>query len=122
MQILVRTLLLLIATFAATAAGSTAQAHAFLDHASPLVGSTVQTPPHEVVLTFTQNLEPTFSTVEVIDGNGGRVDQGKASVSGNTMRIGLKTVGAGSYKVNWHAVSADTHSSQGSFSFRVGGP
>jgi copper resistance protein C len=117
-----RTVLVLVSLFAAAAAGSTARAHAFLDHASPLVGSTVQTAPHEVVLTFTQNLEPAFSTVEVTDANGGHVDQGKASVSGNTMRIGLKTIGAGSYKVNWHALSVDTHSTQGSFSFHVGGP
>jgi copper resistance protein C len=121
MQTLTRIFLTLISLLAVTAAGSTAQAHAFLDHASPLVGSTVQSAPHEVVLTFTQNLEPAFSTVEVTDGSGGRVDQGKASVSGNTMRIGLKSISAGSYKVNWHALSVDTHSTQGSFSFTVGG-
>lgn len=101
---------------------SAARAHAFLDHASPLVGSTVASAPHEVVLTFTQNLEPAFSTVEVTDGNGARVDQGKASVSGNTMHIGLKAVGPGSYKVNWHALSVDTHTTQGAFTFRVGNP
>jgi methionine-rich copper-binding protein CopC len=101
---------------------SAARAHAFLDHASPLVGSTVASAPHEVVLTFTQNLEPAFSTVEVTDGTGARVDQGKASVSGNTMRIGLKAGGPGSYKVNWHALSVDTHTTQGAFSFRVGNP
>jgi copper resistance protein C len=116
-----RTLLVLLCLLAA-AASSGVQAHAFLDHASPLVGSTVQTAPHEVVLTFTQNLEPSFSTVEVTDANGGRVDQGKASVSGNTMRIALKSIGAGSYKVNWHALSVDTHTTQGSFSFHVGSP
>jgi methionine-rich copper-binding protein CopC len=121
MQTFMRALLVFTSLFTAAAAGSTAQAHAFLDHASPLVGSTVQTAPHEVVLTFTQNLEPAFSTVEVTGANG-RVDQGKASVSGNTMRIGLKTIGAGSYKVNWHALSVDTHSTQGSFTFHVGGP
>jgi copper resistance protein C len=121
MQTPMRILLVLISLFGAAAVGSTAQAHAFLDHASPLVGSTVQTAPHEVVLTFTQNLEPAFSTVEVI-GTSGRVDQGKASVSGNTMRIGLKTIGAGSYKVNWRALSVDTHTTQGSFSFHVGSP
>ena len=42
-----------------------ARAHAFLDHSSPLVGSTVATAPHEVVMTFTQNLEPAFSTAQV---------------------------------------------------------
>jgi methionine-rich copper-binding protein CopC len=98
-----------------------AQAHAFLDHASPLVGSTVDAAPHEVALTFTQSLEPAFSSVTVTDANGAEVSQGKASVSGNTMRVGLKAVGSGSYKVRWHAVSTDTHSTEGSFTFHVGG-
>jgi methionine-rich copper-binding protein CopC len=35
-----------------------AHAHAFLDHASPLVGSTVSTGPREVAFWFTQKLEP----------------------------------------------------------------
>jgi methionine-rich copper-binding protein CopC len=99
-----------------------AQAHAFLDHASPLVGSTVRSAPREVTLSFTQNLEPAFSSVEVTDAGGGRVDQGKAEISGNTMRIGLKTLAPGSYKVRWHALSVDTHKTEGSFSFHVGGP
>ncbi len=116
-----RTFLLLLCLFT-TAASAGAEAHAFLDHASPLVGSTVQSAPHEVVLTFTQNLEPAFSTVQVTDAKGARVDQGKASVSGNTMRVGIKAIAAGSYKVNWHALSVDTHTTQGSFSFHVGSP
>jgi methionine-rich copper-binding protein CopC len=98
-----------------------AQAHAFLDHANPLVGSTVATAPHEVALTFTQSLEAAFSTVTVTDANGAQVSDGKAQVSGNTMRVGLKTIGPGSYKVNWHALSVDTHTTQGSFTFHVGG-
>jgi copper resistance protein C len=51
----------LLATFGSIAA----HAHAFLDHASPLVGSTVASAPHEVSLTFTQNLEAAFSNVAV---------------------------------------------------------
>jgi copper resistance protein C len=98
-----------------------AQAHAFLDHASPLVGSTVAPAPHEVTLSFTQNLEPAFSSVQVTDSKGGRVDQGKASVSGNTMSVGLKALSPGEYKVHWHALSVDTHTTEGSFSFHVGG-
>ena len=98
-----------------------AQAHAFLDHASPLVGSTVPAAPHEVVLTFTQNLEAAFSTAQVSDASGARVDQGKTQVSGSTMTIGLKSIGPGSYKVHWHALSVDTHSTEGTFAFTVGG-
>src|ERR1700675_650943 len=90
-----------------------ARAHAFLDHASPLVGSTVPAAPHEVVMTFTQNLEPAFTTAQVTDSSGARVDQGKAQVSGNTMTVGLKSLGPGSYKVHWHALSIDTHTTEG---------
>jgi hypothetical protein len=115
-KFLLLALLLLIAL-----APIAAQAHAFLDHASPLVGSTVPAAPHEVVLTFTQNLEPAFSTAQVTDSGGARVDQGKAQVSGNTMTVGLKSLGPGSYKVRWHALSVDTHTTEGAFTFTVGG-
>jgi methionine-rich copper-binding protein CopC len=98
-----------------------ADAHAFLDHASPLVGSTVSSAPREVALTFTQNLEAVFSSVQVTDANGARVDQGKAVVSGNTMRVGLKSISQGTYRVRWQALSVDTHTTQGSFTFSVGG-
>ena len=108
--------LLLVAVGTATAWG-----HAFLDHASPLVGGTVPASPREVTLWFTESLEPAFSSLEVSDSKGVRVDQGKAAVSGNTMRVGVKTLAPGSYKVRWHALSVDTHRSEGSFSFQVGG-
>jgi hypothetical protein len=111
-------LFLSLATLALAPSG--AEAHAFLDHASPLVGSTVPTAPHELSLSFTQNLEPSFSTVEVTGPSGDRVDQGKPQVSGNTMRVGLKASGPGAYHVHWHALSVDTHTTQGSFTFHVG--
>jgi copper resistance protein C len=101
-------------------ASSEAYAHAFLDHAEPRVGSTVQTAPRELSLSFTQDLEPAFSGAEVHDASGARVDQGKARISGSTMHLGLKALGPGTYKVNWHALSVDTHTTQRSFSFRVG--
>jgi copper resistance protein C len=117
MRILIAIVLLVL-----MAAGNmAARAHAFLDHASPLVGSTVQSPPREVSLTFTQNIEPAFSTVSVFDANGARVDQGKPQIGANTMRVGLKSLAPGSYKVRWHVISVDTHSTQGTFSFTVSG-
>jgi methionine-rich copper-binding protein CopC len=116
-----RKLLILLPLLLIPLASTAAQAHAFLDHASPLVGSTVPAAPHEVVLTFTQNLEAAFSTAQVTDSSGARVDQGKAQVSGNTMTVGLKSLGPGSYKVHWHVLSVDTHSTEGTFTFHVGG-
>ncbi|HUH94704.1 MAG TPA: CopD family protein [Casimicrobiaceae bacterium] len=47
-----------------------ASAHAFLDHASPRVGSTVHGSPPDVRLWFTQELEPAFSTLSVQDAGG----------------------------------------------------
>src|ERR1700685_3906121 len=108
-----RKFLTLIALLLIALAPVAAQAHAFLDHASPLVGSTVPAAPHELTLWFTQNLEAAFSTVEVFDSNGGRVDQGKRSISGNTMHVGLKALVAGTYRVRWHVLSVDTHTTQG---------
>jgi copper resistance protein C len=113
--------ILLTSLLLATFSNGAAQAHAFLDHASPLVGSTVASAPREVSLTFTQNLEAAFSSVQVTDANGARVDAGKAQISGNTMRVGLKSLAAGSYRVRWQALSVDTHKTEGSFTFSVGG-
>src|SRR5215475_1171596 len=107
-----------IVLFAALAPGG-AFAHAFLDHASPRVGSTVAAAPQEVTLWFTQKLEPAFSSVEVTGPNGSSA-AGKAQVSGNTMRVGIKAAGAGTYHVHWQALSVDTHKTQGSFTFTVG--
>lgn len=117
-----RTLVIIVSLLLAALGTAGARAHAFLDHASPLVGSTVPTAPHEVTLWFTQNLEAAFSTVEVLDANGGRVDQGKPSISGNTMRVGLKALSTGTYRVRWHVLSVDTHTTQGSFTFHIGSP
>ena len=113
--------ILLISLLLAALSNAAAHAHAFLDHASPLVGSTVASAPREVSLTFTQNLEAAFSSVQVTGPNGARVDAGKPQISGNTMRVGLKAAGPGTYHVHWHALSVDTHTTQGSFTFHVGG-
>ena len=114
-----------ILTFATSALlaimlGTAAEAHAFLDHAEPRVGSTVPTAPRALSLSFTQKLEPAFSSVEVSDGNGARVDLGKPSVSASVMRIRLKQLSAGTYRVRWHVLSVDTHTTEGSFTFQVG--
>jgi copper resistance protein C len=115
------TLLTIVALLAMAFGAPVARAHAFLDHAAPLVGSTVSAAPHEVSLSFTQNLEPAFSSVTVTDASGAQVSQGKAQISGDTMRVGLKALGPGSYRVRWHALSVDAHTTEGSFTFHVGG-
>lgn len=96
-----------------------AHAHAFLDHAEPRVGSTAQAAPKEVTLFFSQNIEAAFSSIEVSDANGARVDQGKPKISASTMRIGVKPLSAGTYRVRWKVLSVDTHTTEGNFGFTV---
>jgi copper resistance protein C len=99
-----------------------ARAHAFLDHAEPKVGSTVTNSPAEVKIWFTQNLEPAFSMLEVEDAQGKEVDKKDAQLDDkdkSLFLVSLPPLPAGTYMVIWHAVSVDTHKTQGRFEFTV---
>jgi copper resistance protein C len=99
-----------------------AEAHAKLKEASPPAESTVMAAPGEVIITFTEALEPKFSKIEVQDSKGQRADQGAAqAVPGEPTRlaIALKPLTAGVYRVIWRVVSVDTHRSEGSYQFTV---
>lgn len=98
-------------------------AHAFLDHAEPKVGSTVPSPPAAVTLTFTEDIEPAFSKIEVVDGHGtglaiGTLEHPEAP----TLRVSLPALPSGKYQVRWKVVSEDTHETQGTFEFSVEAP
>jgi methionine-rich copper-binding protein CopC len=97
-----------------------ASAHTFLDRAEPRVGNTVATAPSEVTLWFTQKLEAAFSTVTVTNAAGQRIDTGKTRVSGSQMSVSLRAGGTGTYHVTWRVLSVDTHTTDGSFTFKVG--
>jgi len=102
--------------------GGVAGAHAFLDEATPRVGSTVGGAPREILLRFTQEIEPAFSGATVTDASGQRVDADVPAISGNVMRVPLRPIGAGNYRVTWRVLSVDTHTSEGAFSFTVDKP
>jgi methionine-rich copper-binding protein CopC len=97
-----------------------ASAHAMLDHAEPRVGNKVAAAPRQVTLWFTQKLEPAFSALTVTNAAGQRVDTGKTRVSGSQMSVSLRPGGTGTYHVNWHVLSVDTHTTEGNFTFQVG--
>ena len=99
-----------------------ARAHAFLDHASPAVGSTVHGSPAQVQLFYTQDLEPAFSTVQVVDANGKQVDKGNKAVDPTNhaeLEVSLNTLPPGEYNVIWRVLSVDTHTTEGKFTFTV---
>jgi len=96
--------------------------HAFLERAEPRVGSTVRTAPSQVRVWFTENLEPAFSTLEVWNQDGKRVDGGTAAVSPASptmLQVPIKALGPGTYRVKWRVLSVDTHVTEGAFTFRV---
>jgi methionine-rich copper-binding protein CopC len=72
-----------------------------------------------VAIWFSQRLEPALSSIAVRNAAGQRVDAGKPQINGNVMRVPLKALGPGSYKVEWRVLSVDTHRTRGSFTFRV---
>lgn len=104
-------------------APAAARAHAFLDHSDPAVGSTVPNSPAEMHLWFTQELEPAFSWATVSDSSGASVSDGSATIDPNNkseLDVKLKSLPAGTYTVKWHALSVDTHTTEGDFKFHVG--
>jgi copper resistance protein C len=99
-----------------------AGAHAFLDHADPRVGSTVKNPPAQARLWFTGDLEPAFSTAQVLNEAGQRVDKGDSQVDSSDrtlLRLSLPPLVPGTYKVVWRVLSVDSHVTEGDFTFRV---
>ncbi|MEO6873117.1 MAG: copper resistance protein CopC [Chthoniobacterales bacterium] len=100
------------------------EAHAFLKHAIPDVGSKIAHSPNEVRIQFTEAVESAFCKIQVFDSSGKEVDKGdihRDSSNHALLKVSLPPLGAGTYKVVWRVVSVDTHVTNGSFSFRVGG-
>lgn len=118
--------LLAISVLASLTMASNASAHAHLESQLPAADSTVSTP-KELRLQFSEGVEEKFTKVSITS----------TAASGKTMvepvpgiatdRTDKKVLivtpaaplAAGEYKVEWHAVSVDTHKSEGSYSFSV---
>ncbi len=116
-MVLIRTILIAGALFAAPPAF----AHAFLDHASPSAGAELRAPPTTVRITFTEGVEPHFSSIQVLDAAGKRLNAGNAHADGpiENLAVELPKLPPGTYTVIWHATSVDTHKTEGKFTFSV---
>ena len=108
---------------AALAAPGAAWAHAALLHTVPEASRTVNTPPAEVQLTYSEPIEPRFAIVSVTDAAGRQVTSGapqRAPGSPQTLVTQLRRVPQGWYLVFWRVISADGHPVRGAFTFAVG--
>ena len=113
----------LVLLLAPIIASTAAFAHAQLQQAVPAVGGTVASSPQELRLRFSEGVEPRFTTVTLASESGTPVPLGRPSTEAAdqallTVRLG-QTLPPGTYTVTWHAVSVDTHKTQGSFTFTV---
>ena len=101
--------------------GGPATAHAFLETASPKVGSQLSAPPKEVRITFSESVEPAFSKISV-QGPPGFGGAGPAQPAGDARTLAAPLRGPeppGSYIVRWRVVSTDSHVTQGTFRFEL---
>jgi len=103
-------------------AAGQAFAHAQLKKSSPAAGATVA-PPSELRLEFSEAVEPIFSGVILKSTNGASEPLGRAKAdSGDDKALIAKIsrpLSPGRYSVRWHAVSVDTHRTEGTFEFTV---
>ena len=108
-----------------TAGATLAEAHAFLDHAEPRVGSTVTGSPSVVKIWFTEELEEAFSKIQVFDATGKEIDKKDVKVDSadkSLMSVSVPNLPTGTYKVKWSAVAVDTHHTTGTYTFTVASP
>ena len=105
------------------AGAGSALAHADLASAEPAAGASVKTAPATLSITFTEEVEPKFSSIEVLDASGKRFDDGKAHTApdnGKLLSVKLKPLVPGTYKVIWRATASDdSHKTKGNYTFTL---
>jgi methionine-rich copper-binding protein CopC len=113
---------LALCTMTCIVGASPAFAHAYLKKSDPAAGSVLKAAPKTLLLTYTEDLDVAFCSVTVTDGMGMNDAAGKPqAVPGhpNELQVPLNIQMPGKITVAWHALSTDTHKTQGSFSFTV---
>jgi methionine-rich copper-binding protein CopC len=97
-------------------------AHAHLKSETPASGATVASPA-VLRLVFSEGVEATFSKVS-LSKDGTEVAIKSIATEAADKKTLIVTPAAalspGDYTVQWHAVSVDTHKSNGSYGFKVG--
>jgi len=117
-----KTSMVAVTMIVASLCGSAAYAHPELRSAEPAAGAAT-TSPKQIKITFNENVVPQFSGIEVKDQTGKVIATGKATTDPTNKKQLVVPVQEqlppGDYKVEWHAVSDDTHRVKGSYLFSV---
>ncbi len=101
-----------------------ALAHASLALSEPAAGAVLSSPPRELILDFTEALDPGFSKVELFDSAMRRIDAGPGLIDPAAparLRLALAELPQGSYTALWRVRSAvDGHVTEGNVPFGIG--
>lgn len=100
-----------------------ALAHAHLKSSQPAADVVLAASPQALTLSFTEDIEPAFSGVTLLDASqkpvaGEKVQQDAKAHSRLILPL-KRPLTAGDYQVNWHVLSVDGHKTQGSYRFSV---
>ncbi|KTR89294.1 copper homeostasis periplasmic binding protein CopC [Pantoea dispersa] len=100
-----------------------ALAHAHLKAPVPMDNAVVERAPQQLTLTFTEDIEPAFSGVEMTNAQQQPVALEKAQLNPqqhDQLIVPIaQPLASGHYQVNWHVLSVDGHKTKGSYSFSV---
>ena len=104
-----------------------AAAHLKLQSSAPAQGDTVRAPLNQIHLTFSQAVEPRYTTITLLDNMGNALEFGTLAPVGNgktTQFVYRLThpVVAGEFVVQWKTAGTDGHVVSGSFDFTVDVP
>lgn len=112
-----------VAVLAVVAMPGRADAHAELLSTEPAASEQLDSAPDAVVLHFSEAVNPTDDTLEVLDVSGDRIDTGEPEHPDGdrtAVSVSLPDLDDGAYVVAWRVVSSDSHPIGGAFTFRVG--
>jgi copper transport protein len=115
----------MIAVLGMLAGANVALAHAELVSSTPANQELLEAAPTEIVLQFTETIDPIEPGIRLVDSDGNDVEIGAVdqSVGTDRMRASVpESLVDGTYVVAWQGVSADSHRVRGSFTFSVGVP
>ncbi|MBL1259264.1 MAG: copper resistance protein CopC [Thiotrichaceae bacterium] len=96
--------------------------HVHLDKSIPAKGEAVSPAPESLQLWFSGGVETDWSKIEVKREDGTRMDDGEISHINDdpkTLKVTLKPLPAGTYKIKWNIVAHDGHRIKGNSHFSV---
>ena len=110
----------LLAAGLVLAVAGPAGAHSLLLESAPAAGTTLATPPRELMLRFNNRIEKSLSRIRLLD-DAGAARMLVVAVEGAADRLTatVPALAPGRWRVEWQVLSKDGHVVSGRFEFRL---